>query len=208
MLLQDYIQNPKGNGYQSLHYTANLMINGELWPFEVQVRSEEMHRVAEFGIAAHWDYKLETKAGALPKSPSPATSLPILALPAASTITDTRAEKITIIESDTEPQSTKSQRKGRIESYIEALTTSRDDLVQTNLFVFISSTESALDGHLVSINPSNASITKVLEKCGVVSDIDGGIIFRNGLNVTLDHELVNGDVLTLPAALVDRLSII
>jgi GTP pyrophosphokinase len=34
---KDYIANPKGNGYQSLHYTAALVINGEEWPFEVQV---------------------------------------------------------------------------------------------------------------------------------------------------------------------------
>ena len=38
-LTKDYIENPKPNGYQSLHYTASLVINGEEWPFEVQVRS-------------------------------------------------------------------------------------------------------------------------------------------------------------------------
>ena len=36
---KDYISNPKPNGYQSLHYTASLAINGEHWPFEVQVCS-------------------------------------------------------------------------------------------------------------------------------------------------------------------------
>ena len=48
---KDYIKNPKPNGYQSLHYTAKLVIVGEEWPFEVQIRSEEMHRIAEFGVA-------------------------------------------------------------------------------------------------------------------------------------------------------------
>lgn len=47
--IKDYITSPKKNGYQSLHYSASLMIGGEEWPFEVQVRSEEMHKVAEYG---------------------------------------------------------------------------------------------------------------------------------------------------------------
>lgn len=49
MAIKDYITNPKKNGYQSLHYSASMMIGGEEWPFEVQVRSEEMHKVAEYG---------------------------------------------------------------------------------------------------------------------------------------------------------------
>lgn len=58
---KDYIANPKFNGYQSLHYTASTEWHGEEWNMEIQIRSGEMHKVAEFGVASHWDYKTRGK---------------------------------------------------------------------------------------------------------------------------------------------------
>jgi len=57
---KDYISTPKRNGYRSLHTS---IIHSEKMRIEVQIRTEEMHAEAEFGLAAHWAYKQGKPAG-------------------------------------------------------------------------------------------------------------------------------------------------
>ncbi len=69
--IKDYIASPKSNAYQSLHTT---IFGPGRHLFEVQIRTQEMHRTAEYGIAAHWLYKAEPEVARRSTSTSPGSA--------------------------------------------------------------------------------------------------------------------------------------
>ena len=183
--VKDYIQYPKPNGYQSLHYTSSINSEGKSWPFEVQVRSEEMHRIAEYGVAAHWDYKLKGNKKIELLSPSREKEIRSL-------------NQLDAIKVDDEPGE-----KPAEDSYIDALVTAREDLVQQKVFVFFAGS-SAIDnvGQLLSL-PVGAKVCDAISELkqqvelNIDVEIDNGSILRNGRAAKPDEYVGNGDVLLI-----------
>ena len=168
--MKDYIRHPKPNGYQSLHHTAAIQYQGMSFPFEVQVRSEEMHRIAEFGVASHWLYKSNDISGpALPASVSN------LIAPAA-------AEDTTV--SDTY-------------SYVDNLIIARDEMVREQVYVFVSSATSSGEGLLLSL-ANGSSIADAIDAMGKDALSRFGtkkfVVWRNGFIAKRDDLVRNGDV--------------
>ena len=226
-MIKDYISYPKPNGYQSLHYTADVFRNGVDWLFEVQVRSAEMHRLAEFGVAAHWDYKMQQ--GSLVTADNVDKS----AVPLATASNDMpREEDLDVIdesdvngriaefdvspssneeeEKDTESaldvsmamgdnmESDEDDRNDRCSSYIEALTSAQAEIKSNKVFVFVSSTASASDGKILPLS-LGATVADALKEAGDRYGMDLGEskLLCNGQVVGLGDELANGDVVVI-----------
>jgi GTP pyrophosphokinase len=185
--IKDYIEKPKPNGYQSLHHTSVITRNGEEIPFEVQVRSEEMHRIAEFGVAAHWDYKLGRA--------------PIASLPPASLADNVVISGMPCTEESVLAGGRAGGNEAGESAYIEALKDARQCLVRSNVFVFLAGSSSALEeGQLLSL-PAGAQIVDILaelrRKMDIPYDASELRIWRNGKIALLDEVVGNGDVLLL-----------
>lgn len=211
-MIKDYISSPKPNGYQSLHHTANLFRNGVDWLFEVQVRSEEMHRLAEFGVAAHWDYKIQ---GPLVPVTTVAPSADVV-----SRDSDSSQEEIfkagdgadegieefidgvldanLAEEEDAEDDENDAERSDRCYSYIEALTSAREDIKANNVFVFISSTASANDGKILPLS-LGATVADALRKAEdrYGMNLVESKLLCNGQDISMGDELKNGDVVVI-----------
>jgi (p)ppGpp synthase/HD superfamily hydrolase len=197
---KDYIEHPKPNGYQSLHYTANTEWEGEDWTMEIQIRSGEMNQVAEYGLASHWDYKAKNKNSDYSSDSylrsvqewhwqQRQASLVQLDLPPEPVLWDhqeqERAERIRA-------------RTQRLEPYIKALNEAQLDLARDHVFVFMTNASS---GNSIIALPSGACVLDALREherqSGVSLDHRGRVPTVNGLSSNLTQQLRNGDILTV-----------
>lgn len=183
--MKDYIMHPKPNGYQSLHYTSSISSQGQRWPFEIQVRSDEMHRIAEYGVAAHWEYKGHQPAEVL--TPSHFQALP-------------QAEESIMHEilSDVEGGRPLGATKAAEESsYIEALVNAQQSLVRQKVFCFFAG---AIDnkGQLLSL-PVGSTVGDAMEELEELTGtaVVGAKILVNGRVAELNDFVANGDVLLI-----------
>jgi ppGpp synthetase/RelA/SpoT-type nucleotidyltranferase len=213
--LKDYIEHPKPNGYQSLHYTAQ---NEEDWTLEIQVRSGQMHQIAEFGLASHWDYKAQQTTRAR-QQPGPEADS------ADSRSTDAYVRKVQEWhwQQRTQPKLSSSSpddhvpsslgdiwqskqrqdrirdRTQRLEPYLNALTEAQSDLARDYVFVFLRSDEHP--GRVLAL-PSGACVLDALREgekavgCPLVFNPKELIV--NGASTSVTRQLNNGDVLSLP----------
>mmetsp|Transcript_3566 Transcript_3566/g.5420 ORF Transcript_3566/g.5420 Transcript_3566/m.5420 type:complete len:989 (+) Transcript_3566:180-3146(+) len=218
---KDYVKNPKENGYQSLHYSSRKRWRGTEWPFEVQIRSRDMHRVAEYGVAAHWSYKRNDIDG----DTSSRAAAVRLARSSESSVEEWRMKQAmrSYVDPDLlEPaqhlgdefrRQRKLERDQTLAPYLEALSGAQTDMTRENVFVFVSvrpqAANAPTEGTVLSL-PSGSRVLdaiRVAEKWSSALESGGNlydgrnsfVALRNGLRTSSmgRERLDNGDVVSI-----------
>lgn len=203
--VKDYIRYPKANGYQSLHHTSKISRNNKEFVFEVQIRSEEMHRLAEFGVAAHWTYKSVSKSAILTESSSSRVSVqstdPIgkSSLPSLSLETE-KEFSVSSLSSRNSAESTMSVNAGE-SLHVHALGKARQSLMQSQVYVFLAGASSALEkGQLLSL-PVGSLVMDIIEILRSKEDFpykEGEIhLWKNGKLAHHEERVRNGDMVVV-----------
>jgi (p)ppGpp synthase/HD superfamily hydrolase len=220
---KDYIEHPKRNGYQSLHYTAETSVTNKNWRLEIQVRSGEMNRVAEFGLASHWDYKAQQfdtgkkmlKVEKVESSIDESSDAYLRKLqewhwqqhgrasePESQTVTTQSVTLSDIWQSSIREDRIKA-RSQQLEPYIQALNEAQSDLAREFVFVFLtpSDKKGASIGKVLAL-PAGACVLDALreEEKTIGRPLTGmdSQLALNGVATSITRQLSNGDVLTLP----------
>jgi len=202
---KDYIERPKRNGYQSLHYTAHTEWNDEDWKLEIQVRSGEMHNVAEFGFASHWEYKSQQRSqknkdrsgGEYIRSLSEwhwRQHTPSRQIDSSATSLQTGEEESDTCESKIRAARIQARTK-RLVPYLNALTTAQSDMAREHVFVF-------LCGKLVAL-PSGSTVMDALNEAKRTTNmpfawnkIEPLSCLHNGVGSQTNTCLRNGDTIS------------
>lgn len=207
--IKDYISQPKPNGYQSLHHTSFVYRFGQYWPFEVQVRTEDMHTKSEFGVASHWEYKLQGSGlkttNTLANQPK---TYPSLLLDSEDNVFEKeKPAVVSALSNDGVGSPIPSlQATAVIESYINALDTARGHLLKNNVFIFfLPSNVAAREGKVLGI-PAGSTVldafTEICSRCQLnpASCFRNGKIdaYVNGQEASMNNELKTGDTLIIP----------
>lgn len=226
---KDYIESPKANGYQSLHYTAKTESGGQEWTMEIQVRSGEMNKVAEYGLASHWDYKAFTKE----KSSENRQSYDVKILKDQSSDAYLRAVQEWHWQQHGQQQAEKAKqldsspasfepvvlsdiwqsrvradriraRTQRLAPYIEALTMTQSDLARESVIVFVTQSHHSTpsEGKVLAL-PAGACVLDAI-RLGANMDFrwSDKDLDLNGASTSLTRQLHNGDVLTIPLPII------
>ena len=212
--VKDYVRYPKPNGYQSLHHTSKITRNRQDFFFEVQVRSEEMHRLAEFGVAAHSAYKLAGSGSpnilpSLKTSPSPSSPSPVSSTVGKKLdLSDKQSSALTIVSKNSATDGSELPTVGLSDSgssgpYIHALEKARQRLMQSDVYVFLAvgSSSTLETGQLLTLS-AGSRIIDVLESLRKVNEefafkVDEVRVWRNGDLALLDENIKNGDTILI-----------
>lgn len=211
---KDYIKSPKSNGYESLHVSTVARWHGTTWPFEVQVRSRAMDRVASFGLAAHWSYKANgnpTSASTNSESNTEAVlgDTSILAYLKAmrefeTNVEQNRVDKM-INSKELNPSQISTEKETEQINHISALKLSKTALNRESVFIFAQNSDKS---HLFEL-PVGSTIIDACLSAGFNYDVDliklkAGTTTTgekgascNGSTVDWQQRLRNGDIVSL-----------
>jgi len=212
---KDYIDKPKPNGYQSLHYTAVTNWQGKDWTMEFQIRSGEMHRVAEYGLASHWDYKAQwaKKESDTHYSDAYLQSLQEWHWQQNSETKQWDASPAPIMESsflsdEAEGKLRADRIRARTEQlapYIEALSEAQSNMSLEHVFVFLSHSQDTVhsEGTVLAL-PAGACVLDALREGEKTLGLrlnwreERSLVSHNGSIANITQKLSNGDILTVP----------
>lgn len=195
--VKDYIQYPKKNGYQSLHHTSKFTRNNQDFFFEVQIRSEEMDRLAEFGVAAHSMYKADSNyphQNLLSSEPAESSSMIIDSSSLVVSPTEQPMHDSLLNAGDNDCASSG--------SYICALEKTRQNLVRSHVYVFLAAgTSVSTETFQLLTLSAGSTLMDVVDNFRRLKDFPFNEqevqVWCNGKIALFEENITNGDMIVI-----------